>query len=110
MHLGCRTGLDLFVCFAGFIFVLFFTVEKPVYSNFLQLHNEVPFSDVQYPKVRESLAAVKQWLMHLHEHKNFLSPPRAPAQVQAGAVCRELELWNIPPTAVPLEKLPSLVT
>lgn len=66
MHLGCRTGLDLFVCFVGFIFVLFFLQwKKPIYSNFLQLHNEVPFSDVQFLKVRESLAAIKQWLVLL---------------------------------------------
>lgn len=65
MHLGCRTDLDLFVCFAGFIFVFFYQWKKPIYSNFLQLHNEVPFSDVQYLKVRESLAAIKQWLMFL---------------------------------------------
>lgn len=73
MHLGCRTGLDLFACFLSFIFVLFFFFnlffflqwKKPIYSNFLQLHNEVPFSDVQCLKVRESLAAVKQRLMLL---------------------------------------------
>lgn len=45
------------LCF--FVCLWFFSKKNPICSNFLQLHNEVPFSDMQYPKVRESLAATK---------------------------------------------------
>lgn len=84
----------LFVLRVLFLF-FFYQWKKPIYSNFLQLHNEVPFSDVQYLKVRESLAAIKQWLMFLQSvWAQEFTLPQAPAQVQAGAVCGALEQFS----------------
>lgn len=92
---------QVWICLFGlwvlFLFLFFFYQwKKPIYSNFLQLHNEVPFSDVQYLKVRESLAAIKQWLMLLQSvwAQEFTPSTPSPSPGAGRSCCGALEQFS----------------